>query len=46
MSARTARRWLPHALLALIAFINLVPLYYMVVSALQRGARARVRRPA
>jgi len=39
VSARIGRRGLPHALLVLVGLINLVPLYYMIVSALQRGGQ-------
>jgi len=37
MSGRTLRRYLPHALLVLVGLVNLLPLYYMLVSSLQRG---------
>jgi ABC-type glycerol-3-phosphate transport system permease component len=37
VSRRVARRYLPHVLLAVVALVNLLPLYYMGVSSLQRG---------
>ena len=39
MTVPRTRRFVPHLLLALVAIVNLLPLYYMLVSSLQRGGQ-------